>query len=55
MPSRADDSFLRLEWRAPEDPDDGCQCPLELMTHFYMLDRVYYEDEFNLSVNALSS
>ena len=36
MPSRADDSFLRLEWRASEDHDDGpCQCPLGLMTHFY--------------------
>ena len=37
MPSRADDSFL------PDDTEEewkyflGCQCPLGLMTHFYVL------------------
>ena len=36
MPSRADDSFLRLNTELKELGKSMCQCPLGLMTHFYV-------------------
>ena len=37
MPSRADDSFLRLMARWYQQGKRVCQCPLGLMTHFYFV------------------
>ena len=36
MPSRADDSFLLMVWKVGAKLSDVCQCPLGLMTHFYL-------------------
>ena len=37
MPSRADDSFLQDIYNAEVCTDLLCQCPLGLMTHFYLV------------------
>ena len=36
MPSRADDSFLLPSCIPYSDENGKCQCPLGLMTHFYV-------------------
>ena len=37
MPSRANDSFLQLEAARAYGDVIECQCPLGLMTHFYLV------------------
>ena len=36
MPSQADDSFLQSQKTEETDMITTCQCPLRLMTHFYI-------------------
>ena len=38
MPSRADDSFLRVKGELSRVNTALCQCPLGLMTHFYVVE-----------------
>ena len=55
MPSRANDSFLQQTTTTTPQQQTTCQCPLGLMTHFYLREVCLTLSTDSLSsVNALS-
>ena len=54
MPSRAYISFLHSNWGMTKEGTPWCQCPLGLISHFYVMSVVYDAERHMISVNALS-